>query len=328
MNHPRTVLRSAAFAAALAITAAGVNAVAAQAAAPSAPPTVEAAPSGTVTEKTRITFRIKASAEDEQFGHWAAVLDSGNLGVVELKPTAAHPSVYERTIRIHNDRVFAAQAEAGDPPDFAAPEATARLFPPRVKWRVAFYPASKPSERGDARTRTPTRTLKFEPTFENREHVNKAGLPSFKTKLIVPNKSFAGISLGNRRRSVLNLFGSPFTSDESLFDRTDEYSRGSVEDQKRHYTGDDLEIEYDQESVALIAINRPSKDPGGLGKLKTKKGIGLGSTRAALLRAYPNIQQNDDDEETGNESFSFVHGLRETYFALDGEHRVAAVGMR
>lgn len=315
---------------ALALLAPAAPATAKPAAPPKAPPKVLAGPSGTtVDEKTPITFRIKAHAADEKVGRWAVFISGGNDEAIELVPRRGKPSVYERTVVLHNDKVYAAEARADDPFDFRRPRESGRIFPGTVTWRVAFYLTRKPSFKGVAGTRTATKAFDYAPTFEQRKHVNEPSLPRAKSTAIVPPKSIGGVKLGMSRRAVLGLWGAPFLSDESLFDRTDDWGlRGPDQDGQPATTGDVAEIDYDQDSVALVDLIRPDQGSRGLEGWKTSKGIGLGSTRAELLSAYPNIEQGDNDEETGDEIFMIEDGKKEIIFVLDSQHRVTQIELR
>jgi hypothetical protein len=300
---------------ATAATLGAVPAAMAGAPAPTAPPEVLAAPSGTVTEETPVTVRIRAGAGDRNRGNWALLLESGNFVQVELKQ-GADSTVYERTFRLHNEHIYAAQPRNDEVPDFDMSAVTARIFGGTVKWRIAFFPDGRRSRDGDARTRTPEQTFEFAPTFQRRQHVDRPRLPSTRSRRIVPNKSIAGIALRARRSRVVGLWGTPFISDEMLFDRRDYYAKGSVEGDAPRTRGDEAGVEYDQDEAALIYLARPRQDPGGLGRLKTSRGIGLGSRGRALRRAYPRLIRNDrEDEEPVSYTLQGRGGV-ETVFSM------------
>lgn len=294
---------------------AGVATAAAQA--PGAPPEVLSAPAGTVDETTAVTFRIRAAAGDQQAGTWAVLLKSGNDGAVELKPTAGDPAVYERTFRLRLEKVFAAQRDSDFTFDFAAPETTAQLFPGTVTWRAVFFPAGEHSRSGDEATQTAEQTFEYKPTFESRHEDGEPALPHPRSRLIVPNSSIAGVRPGFSRSQVLKRWGAPSESDESLFERSDVWSAGR----------DDVGVEYDQDEVGLIYIHRPRSHGGGLSGWKTSRGIGLGSSRRALLRAYPRARLSDEEDET-LEVYTVRRKGLSTVFDLDHRtHRIKQIAL-
>jgi hypothetical protein len=290
MPQPRALPCALGLVAALALSAAAPAA----AQTPTQPPEILAAPSGKVTEKTPITFRIRAAAGDATEGHWAATLDSGNFEQLELRPSAGDPAVYERTVKLHNDPIFAPQPNNDEIPDFAAPTVSGRLFPEEVAWRIAFFPDAKPSKAGDAATRTPKARFAFEHTYERRDYTGKPGLPSVSTRRIVLNESLGGVALTDRRKHVVKVWGDPFFGTDFFFDREEVWGRGTVTNGEPHAHGAVANVDYDQDSAAIIAIFGSGRR--GLGKLRTAKGIHLGSTRGALTKAYPRAESYETEE--------------------------------
>jgi hypothetical protein len=305
MQTPRT----------LGLAAALILLIAAPAAAkpPSAPPEVLVAPTEKANEKTPVTFRIRAAAGDVDKGHWAVILEAGNFEQLELEQTS-DPTVYERTVKLHNARAFAAQVRDTRIPDFDAPRVSARLFPPEVTWRVAFFPTGHRSPAGTRATRTAKATFGLEHTYERRDYTNEPGLPSFPTRRIVLHRSIGGVALGDRRTRVLRRLGEPFFGTDFYFNRIAVSGRGTVTDGQPRTEGDSASVDFDQHSAAIVAIY--ASDGGGLRKLRTDKGIHLGSTRRDVERAYRRAQPFE--KENGGLAGYFVDGpgLTQTVFGL------------
>jgi hypothetical protein len=306
MPTPRSLRRALILAAALALTTAAP--ALAQA------PEIITAPSGKTTEKTPITFRIRAAASDASTGHWAVTLDAGNFEQLELRPSPGDPAVYERTVKLKNDPVFAAQPNNDEIPDFDAPTVSARLFPDEVAWRIAFFPDAKPSRAGDAATRTPKAKFEYAHTYDRRDFTNKPGLPSFPTPKIVPNESLGGVALADRRKHVTKVWGDPFFATDFFFDREEVWGRGTVENGEPHVRGASASVDYDQDSAAVIAIFGSGKR--GLGKLRTAKGIRLGSTRRELTKAYPRAEPYETEDNGLGGYFIEAKSGRTTSFGL------------
>ena len=294
---------------------------------PAAPPEVLVAPAGTVDETTALTFRVRASAADQQHGRWAAVLKAGNDGAAELRPTAADPSVYERTFRLRNEKAFAGQRDSDYTFDFSLPETTAELFPGTVTWTVAFFPDGDHSRTGDPATQTAEQSFEYKPTFESRHEVGKPSLPRARSRLIVPNRSIGGVRPGFSRKQVLKRWGAPFVTDESLYERDDYWSEGRVKNGRPVARGDDVGITYDQDEVSLIYLHRPRAHPGGLSGWKTSRGIGLGSSRRAFRRAYPGAKLSDEEDET-LEVYTLRKNGVSTIFDFDHRtHRIKQIAL-
>jgi hypothetical protein len=286
----------------------------AHASVPTVPPEVTAAPSGTVNEKTPITFTIKANPDDAADGHWAVLISAGNDEVLALRQSPYDASVYTRTIKLHNQRVYAGVRPKDDKVDFDAPLTASRMFPGDVTWRVAFFRNDKPSYRGEKNTRTATETFTLEHTFDERFHVNKPRLPRAAPHLIRPNRSIGGVKLGMSRRAVLKLWGNPFYSDEQMFERTDDWSRGTVSGGRPEFEGDYAEIYFDQDQVFTVGIVGSGE---GLREWHTPKGIRLGSTPREVRKAYPNAQ-NFENEDNSLSVDMFLEGKdgRNTVFGF------------
>jgi hypothetical protein len=322
MDLSRMLLRAVVVAAAVVLATTAVAL-----AAPTAPPTVLVAPAGKVSEKTLLTFRIQASAEDAQAGHWGLLIEAGNEEVVELKPSAGDPSVYERSFRLRNGRNYVPgiAPDTDSPKDFGAPDVPSRMFDGPVTWEVAFFPNDPPSRLGEDSTRTAERKFTFRRVFVDRTHVGKPRLPRIRSHLIVPGRSIAGVALGDSRARALKLWGSPFVSDEQFFDRYDTWARGTRK--KGHaprFKGDQGYIHFDQEIVSQVEIFKGRRS-GGLGKLRTAKGIRLGSTSKQVQKAYPDVEPVED-EDSGRLSYWALdtHGVT-TAFVLNKKRVVSSI---
>jgi hypothetical protein len=310
----------------LAIVALLATAATATAAAPTAPPTILAGPAGTVTDKTPITFRIQAAAADAQAGHWAVLISGGNDAVLELEPTASDPSVYERTIKLHNDAVYAGQRK-DDTIDFSLPRVPNRIFPGTIEWSAVFFPDSKRSTTGDARTRTDTQSFEFQANTDRQTRVYKPRLPSAKSHLIVPGKSIGGIRIGFTRRQVLRRWGQPFLSEDQFYDRTDDWARGTVSGGDARLRGDYGEIYFDQDIARTVEIGRPGSRPHTFSAWRTTKGIRLGAKVRAVEKAYPNAEPLEDED--GNfDGYSLAGKANETVFDFDRHGRLDLILLR
>jgi hypothetical protein len=254
------------------------------------------------------------------------LVEGGNSEVVELVPTDA-PDVYERTILLRSQKVFAGVRTNDDTIDFALPDVTSRIFPGTITWSVVFFPASQHSTTGDSRTKTPDQTFEYKPTFGQRQQVHSPRVLRPISRKVTPNKSIAGIALGDARKKVLKQWKLPFVSDESLFDRTDTWSEGSIVKGDPRFVGDQADVEYDQDQVDLIELYRPRKNPGGLKALRTSKGIRLGSTRKAVVRAYPRAEVFEQEEGPQLDLILQGRGV-ETVFGFDRKRRLNHILMR
>jgi hypothetical protein len=125
-----------------------------------------------------------------------------------------------------------------------------------------------------------------------------AGLPQAKSTLIVPNKSIGGVALGATTSAVEKAWGK---SGNCEFDCIYEAARKS--ETELPSSGTVLLEEKkpgDPKKVWLITLRTGSKVVNGksipnfdtpLTKLKTSKGIGLGSKASELARAYPKAKR-------------------------------------
>jgi hypothetical protein len=153
-----------------------------------------------------------------------------------------------------------------------------------------------------------------------------AKLPTFKSDLIVPNKSLAGVTLKSTYKKAVKAFrsgASGCSTTTGCVYRAADGATFSIQFARLTATSKPI--------VAQISILAGDKVTGThekplfdtpLAALKTAKGIGLGSTRAALKRAYPHA--------TGNAVEGFTikgHGEYATSFhLLDG--RVTDIQMQ
>jgi hypothetical protein len=155
-----------------------------------------------------------------------------------------------------------------------------------------------------------------------------ATLPTFKSDLIVPNRSLAGVTLKSTYKQAIRAFSSG--------------TRGCSTTKGCSYQAADGATfsilfakltETSKPIVAEIAIQTGSKVTGAhqtptplfdtpLAAMKTAQGIGLGSTLGALKRAYPHLTGNavDGFEMKG-------HGEYGTHFGLLGG-RVTLIQMQ
>jgi hypothetical protein len=291
-----------------------------------AAPAILVGPAGTVDEKTPVTFRIQAAAGDQQRGHWAVSISSGNDAVLELKPTASDPSVYERTIRLHNDAVYAGTRSDGTV-DFSLPRVPDRIFPGTVEWSAVFFPDGERSATGDDQTRTATQSFEFDANTDRRTRVYKPHLPSAESHMIVPNRSIGGIRVNFTRKQVLKRWGRPFYSEDQFFDRTDDWGRGTVSNGGARLHGDYAEVYFDQDIAKTIEIDRIGDRPRAFSSWRTSKGIRFGSSLRAVEKAYPRVESLEDED--GNFTGVMLGGkTTETIFAFDSHRRLDFVELR
>jgi hypothetical protein len=144
-----------------------------------------------------------------------------------------------------------------------------------------------------------------------------AGLPTFKTDLIVPNQSLAGVKLKSTYPEAVRAFASG--------------AKGCSTSKCSYQAADGATFSVlfarltakSKPIVAQIAIQAGDKTSGTtetpvfttpLAALKTAREIGLGATAAAVKRAYPHVTGNtlNGYEIKGHgeygTSFHFLHG--------------------
>jgi hypothetical protein len=139
-----------------------------------------------------------------------------------------------------------------------------------------------------------------------------ARLPSPKTTLIVPGTSIAGVKIGMSQTKVFHQWGgtscipglctwqgpgNPSHSERA----TVSFVKGKV-----------IQIDIN----AATSGNNLKFTPGQLSKWKTGKNIGLGSTRAAVKRAYPAAKANNSTGVAGWDLFGGPHYTRFSSFGV------------
>jgi hypothetical protein len=139
-----------------------------------------------------------------------------------------------------------------------------------------------------------------------------ARLPNPKTTLIVPGTSIAGVKIGMSQTQVFHKWG--HTS--CIPGLCTWQGRGNPSHSER------ATVSFVKGKVIQVDINAATRGnnlkftPGQLSKWKTGKHIGLGSTRAAVKRAYPAAKANNSTGVAGWDLFGRRHYTRFSSFGL------------
>lgn len=147
-----------------------------------------------------------------------------------------------------------------------------------------------------------------------------ATLPAFKTNLVVVGKSIGGAKLGASKASVQKSWGKSCT--RSGPQSCSYNAKGDTQGIKGTGT-----VSYSANGKLFgVSITAPSKNPfrAPFTKLRTAKGIGIGSTRKQLTSAYP-------AGRSSNQGLYYVLGSGgpvETEFTLGSDERVVAIQIR
>jgi hypothetical protein len=141
-----------------------------------------------------------------------------------------------------------------------------------------------------------------------------AGLPKQGNTLIVPNKSIGGIALGAKAAQVTAAWGGGKCELQCVFEGPKSATGGPA--------AASVLLEKKSESapakVWLISLNAGTKLRGNdsvpdfdtpLANFKTSKGIGIGSTVAELVKAYPKAKRHPVGESA--------------YYSLSGPGEIA-----
>ena len=147
-----------------------------------------------------------------------------------------------------------------------------------------------------------------------------SALPTFKSDLIVPNRSLAGVSLFSTDTGARRAFRTGGSSCS--------VKRGCVyesRDGSSFSIGFAITKSRRTPFVGEITISAADGFHTPLASLKTADGIGLGSTAAAVKRAYPRVVGSADSDYTlvGRGAVRTVFGLakgRVTTISLLGVH--------
>jgi hypothetical protein len=114
-----------------------------------------------------------------------------------------------------------------------------------------------------------------------------ANLPSPKTKLIVPGKSIAGVSLGESYAQAKNAWGNTKGCSPLTGCSYDGGKDGTAFFSTPHSPGSPDKVSAVGIEVHFSHTGKPDWARTPLDKYKTAKGIHLGSTVSTLKKAYP-----------------------------------------
>jgi hypothetical protein len=154
-------------------------------------------------------------------------------------------------------------------------------------------------------------------------------LPTFKSDLIVPNRSLAGVTLKSTYKEAVRAFRSGTRGCSTTKGCSYRASNGatfSILFAKLTETGKPIVAE-----ISILAGDKVSGDhetplfDTPLAALKTAQGIGLGSTVAALRHAYPHLSGSalDGFEMKGPGDYGTHFGVldgRVTLIQMEGVH--------
>lgn len=139
-----------------------------------------------------------------------------------------------------------------------------------------------------------------------------ARLPSPKTTLIAPGTAIAGVKIGMSQTQVFHQWGST----SCIPGLCTWQGPGNPSHSER------ATVSFFKGKVIQVAINAATRGnnlrftPGHLSKRKTGKNIGLGSTRAAVKRAYPAAKANVSTGVAGWDLFGGPHYTRFSSFGV------------
>ena len=139
-----------------------------------------------------------------------------------------------------------------------------------------------------------------------------ARLPSPKTTLIVPGTSIAGVKIGMNQTQVFHQWGGT----SCIPGLCTWQGPGNPSHAER------ATVSFVKGKVIQIGISAATSGnnlkftPGQLSKWKTGKNIGLGSTRAAVKRAYPAAKANNSTGVAGWDLFGGRHFTRFSSFGV------------
>lgn len=145
-----------------------------------------------------------------------------------------------------------------------------------------------------------------------------ADLPTFKTTKVDPGKSLAGVKIGASRSVALKAWGKNCTTIKNKVQNQCVY-RAKGDSQERKGSG--VVFFSGAGKVRAVSFTTPVSNPfrAPFTKLKTSKGVGIGSTRDELRSAYP-------DARTANQGLyvEIYTGSMMTQFTV-GEGRTTSI---
>lgn len=139
-----------------------------------------------------------------------------------------------------------------------------------------------------------------------------ARLPSPKTTLIVPGTSIAGVKIGMSQTQVFHAWGRTSCT----------LGLCTWLGPRNQLRAERATVSFVKGKVIQVDINAATSGtnekftPGQLSKWKTGKNIGLGSTRAAVKRAYPAAKANNSTGVAGWDLFGGRHYTRFSSFGI------------
>jgi hypothetical protein len=137
-------------------------------------------------------------------------------------------------------------------------------------------------------------------------------LPSPKTTLIVPGTSIGGVKIGMNQTQVFHQWGGTGCIPGVCTWRGPGNPLHAERATVSFVNGKAIQIDIN----AATSGNNLKFTPGQLSKWKTGKNIGLGSTRAAVKRAYPTAKANNSTGVAGWDLFGGRHYTRFSSFGV------------
>lgn len=149
--------------------------------------------------------------------------------------------------------------------------------------------------------------------------LGEAALPKTKTRLMAPGDSIGGVALGGTFASAKKAWGKGGKCVNEFGSVTCTYETKKSTDWFGRYSGSpgkkvtEITIGAGSDATQKPVFNVP------LAKLKTKKGIHIGSTGAAVMKAYPKAKFRQVPQSQGFEYYLPGPGKASTEFELSGD---------